>query len=412
MFIGNYNTYDIYGGAAKAAYRIHHSLLENSLRSTMYVNSASSGDWTVNYPTGNLNRFLPKLRHATGALLTKSLKTGNPVLHSAAILNSGWVQRINSSSIDVCHLHWINHEMMSIEDISKIRKPLVWTLHDMWAFCGAEHYSEDFRWRDGYNSKNRPFHEGGFDLNKWVWKRKKNAWKKPFHIVAPSNWLADCVRQSELMKGWTVSVVNNPIDTEVWHPVEKNYARSLMRLPIDVPILLFGALGGTTDSRKGFDLLFNALKHLQGHVNGLEIVVFGQLAPKNVMDLGFPIHYVGHLHDDLSLKILYSSADVMVVPSRQEAFGQTASEAHACGTPVVAFGACGLLDIVRHRITGYLAKPFDSVSLAEGIFWVLSDRERHANLRTAARLQALERFSYPVISDQYKKVYKSAIGSI
>jgi glycosyltransferase involved in cell wall biosynthesis len=250
----------------------------------MYVNSASSGDWTVNYPSGNLNRFLPNLRHATGALLAKSLKTGNPVLHSAAILNSGWVQRINSSSIDVCHLHWINHEMMSIEDISKIRKPLVWTLHDMWAFCGAEHYSEDFRWRDGYNSKNRPFHEGGFDLNKWVWKRKKNAWKKPFHIVAPSNWLADCVRQSELMKDWTVSVVNNPIDTEVWQPVEKNYARSLMRLPIDVPILLFGALGGTTDSRKGFDLLFNALKHLQGQVNGLEIVVFGQLAPKNVMD--------------------------------------------------------------------------------------------------------------------------------
>ena len=77
---------------------------------------------------------------------------------------------------------------------------------------------------------------------------------------------------------------------------------------------------------------------------------------------------------------------------------------------MVAFGACGLLDIVRHRVTGYLAKPFDSVSLAEGISWVLSDRDRHANLRTAARLQVLERFSYPVISDQYKKVYKSAIG--
>ena len=44
--------------------------------------------------------------------------------------------------------------MLSVKDISKIKKPIVWTLHDMWAFSGAEHLSYEERWRKGY-SKDR-----------------------------------------------------------------------------------------------------------------------------------------------------------------------------------------------------------------------------------------------------------------
>ena len=411
MRVVNVNHYDINGGAARAAYRIHHALLANAVDSTMLVNSSSAGDWTVQGPVGYLDRFLPKVRHVFGALLAKTLKTENRVLHSPALLTSGWPKRINNSDADVAHLHWVNHEMMSIGDIANIHKPVVWTLHDMWAFCGAEHYSEDFRWRDGYNSKNRPHYERGFDLNRWVWGRKMRVWKRPMHIVAPSHWLADCARQSRLMQNWPVSVVNNAIDTEVWRPVDKAYARKLLQLPPDVPILLFGAMGGIADPRKGFDLLQAALESLRGQINGLELVVFGQLAPKVPPNFGFPVHYAGHLHDDLSLRVLYSAVDVMVVPSRQEAFGQTASEAHACGTPVVAFNACGLPDIVNHKQTGYLARAFDTADLAEGIRWVVSDRERLASLSIAARKVAVDRFSYPVVAEQYRKIYELAVES-
>jgi glycosyltransferase involved in cell wall biosynthesis len=104
------------------------------------------------------------------------------------------------------------------------------------------------------------------------------------------------------------------------------------------------------------------------------LVVFGQHAPRSPSSLGLPIHYTGHLHDDRSLRVLYSAADAMVVPSRQEAFGQTASEAHACGTPVVAFNTGGLADIVEHQSTGYLSKAFDTEDLAQGITWVLAQR--------------------------------------
>ena len=87
------------------------------------------------------------------------LKTKNPILHSPSFLSSSWVKKINSSDADIVNLHWVQHEMLSVSDISKIKKPLVWTLHDMWGFCGAEHISWDKRWLDGYNVDNRPNYE-------------------------------------------------------------------------------------------------------------------------------------------------------------------------------------------------------------------------------------------------------------
>jgi len=93
-----------------------------------------------------------------------------------------------------------------------------------------------------------------------------------------------------------------------------------------------------------------------------------------VQNLGIPIHYTVHRHDDLSLRALYSAADAMVIPSRQDNLPNTGVEAHACATPVMAFNTGGLPDIVEHQRTGYLAKAFDTEDLAHGIAWVLAQR--------------------------------------
>ena len=127
------------------------------------------------------------------------------------------------------------------------------------------------------------------------------------------------------------------------------------------------------------------------------------------IDLGFPIHYTGHLHDDVSLQLYYSAADVMVIPSRQDNLPNTGVEAHACGTPVVAFNTCGLPDIVVHQQTGYLAQAFDPVDLAAGLQWVLADRVRYAMLRNAARSRAVALWSQEVVSAQYVAVYQTAM---
>ncbi|MBM9538344.1 glycosyltransferase family 4 protein [Desulfobulbus alkaliphilus] len=399
------NHSDIIGGAARAAYRIHHCLREAGVDSLMWVNKAIAGDWTVQGPSNKLEMLSVNLRGHVGGQLRRLLKTANPTIHSPSIVPSQWAKRINASDADIVHLHWVAGEMLSIADISRIEKPIVWTLHDMWAFCGAEHYTDDYRWRDGYRRDNRPPHEAGFDLNRWTWQRKRKYWQRPMYIVGDSNWLTQCAAESLLMKDWPTQFIYYPLDLDIWQPVEKKFARALLGLPENKTLLAFGAMGGGRDSRKGFDLLLKGLAALQGLVSNMELVVFGQLAPEHLPSFGFPVRYTGHLHDNLSLRILYSAVDVMVVPSRLEAFGQTASEAHACGTPVVAFDIGGLPDTVDHLKTGYLAKPYDAIDLAHGIQWVI-DHKDSDQLGINARKKAENCFAPSLVSSQYLEIYE------
>ena len=405
------NHSDNKGGAARACYRIHQSLLSSgTVDSEMWVNQVNSSDPTVTGPNSMLDKFLARIRPHIVKPLIKMLKTQNPIIHSPQILPSNWVKKINDSDADIIHLHWVQGEMLSIADIGRIKKPLVWTLHDMWAFCGAEHLAWDDRWRDGYQHPNRPLHETGFDINLWSWRRKQRFWRKKIKIITPSRWLTKCVKDSFLMHNWPVSVIPNPIDTNLWKPTEKKLARDKLGLPINAPLILFGALGGAHDFHKGFDLLLKAVHKLSDDPNmkNLELVVFGQDAPKSSPLVAFPIHYMGHLEDDFKLSMLYSAVDVMVVPSRQETFGQTASEAQTCETPVVAFNIGGLADIVIHKKTGYLAKSFDTQDLATGITWVLEHRKDN-QLGKLGRKESINRFSSEIVSTQYEKIYDQTL---
>ncbi|WP_254977819.1 glycosyltransferase [Cyanobium sp. ATX 6A2] len=189
-------------------------------------------------------------------------------------------------------------------------------------------------------------------------------------------------------------------------------ARQLFALPAEPPLVLFGAVGGSRDPGKGWDLLVAALRRLTRSVPGLEAVVFGQSEPNAPPHLGLPVHYVGALHDDQALALLYAAADVMVVPSLMEAFGQTASEAQSCGVPVVAFNATGLPDVVDHQRTGYLAEPYDPADLAHGIRWVLETPERQAALGRQARQRAEQLWNPGRIAGLYAELYREVLNSL
>jgi len=118
------------------------------------------------------------------------------------------------------------------------------------------------------------------------------------HIVCPSHWLADCARRSTLMAHLPITVIPNPLDLTVWAPCDQTHARALVGLPAERPLMLFGAMGGSADPRKGADLLLGALKYLRHQVTftplqQLELVRFGQSRPAQPPDLGFPIHTSG-----------------------------------------------------------------------------------------------------------------------
>lgn len=143
-------------------------------------------------------------------------------------------------------------------------------------------------------------------------------------------------------------------------------------------------------------------------------MIFGQGQPKQgqpkvEVQLGLSLTWMGHINDDFTLTLLYSAADVMIVPSRIEAFGQTASEAQACGCPVVAFNATGLTDIIEHKVTGYLAEPYSSEDLAKGISWILEEPKRLTTLGKEARKRATKLWSSETIVPQYIDIYSKTL---
>ena len=291
------NYTDTLGGAGRAAFRIHCSLLDQKVNSTMWVNRVFSKDKNVKGPKNKVEKILAIIKPSLLNLILKCFKSHKSSLYSLSIFPSKWVKRINNSDADVIHLHWVQGEMISISDVNKISKPIVWTLHDMWAFCGAEHYTNDFRWFNGFKSEAKLFNKNFFDLNRWVWKRKSINWKTPLQIVSPSRWLLDCVKKSKLMSKWPVTKIHNPIDTRKWKPFNKRYSRNKLNLPKKVFLITYGAMGGDEDPRKGFDLLIKTLNFLKKNSKNLnlELVTFGNNKSFKTTE-NFPTHFMGNIN--------------------------------------------------------------------------------------------------------------------
>jgi glycosyltransferase involved in cell wall biosynthesis len=413
MKVAHLSYSDGLGGAARAAFRLHRALVSSGVDSKMYVANKVSDDYRVVGARGRIERLELSARNFLADALCRISMPDTGALRSLALTGSGLVSRAEMDHCDVINLHWIGSEAVALKEIGASRKPLVWRVADMWPFCGAEHYSDTgvmARWRAGYD-KTSPGLKVRFDIDRFVWARKAKYIPANIRFVATTPFVAQCLRESALFRGAEVAVIPNTLDTRQYQPWPKSIARQLLNLPLDVPLVLFGAIGGSADPRKGWDLLKPALAQLGRRMPAAEGVIFGQSTPAQAVDLRMPLHWMGHINDDVTLSLLYSAADVMVVPSRQETFGQTASEAQACGTPVVAFNTTGLADVVSDRKTGYLAEPYFPDDLAQGIEWVLENDERRDSLSRAARSRAVALWSADVVVPQYMKVYEAAIAA-
>ena len=397
------NASDIQGGAARAVYRLHRALLVNGIDTQMLVQTKSSNDYTVIGPKTRIDQVVTKLRPFLDGLLAPHSKKSKPILFSPSWLPfSTTINRINEINPDIVHLHWIAGGMMRIEDLVKIKAPIVWSLHDMWAFTDGYHYDATF----DYHNNVLPDEPKTFIQSNVFWRKSKTYQKlNRLTIIGISQWLNKCSKYSKLLGDKPHFNLPNPIDTSTFAPFDKIQARSLLNLKADKKLILFGAVNATNDPRKGFKELSESLEHLSA---SYELVVFGSSEPETSKIFKQKTHYLGRVHDDVTLRLLYSAADVMIVPSLQEAFGQTASESMACGTPVVAFRTTGLLDIVDHLQNGYLAKPFDTFDLSKGIEWVIN-AANYDQLCQNARKKVLQEFDSHIVSNKYIKLYKDVL---
>ncbi|MBD2676354.1 MULTISPECIES: glycosyltransferase family 4 protein [Nostoc] len=409
------NHSDISGGASRAAYRLHQGLQGIAAISQLLTQEKYSDDKTVLAPEFRLSQGIARAKQTFDALPLKFYGQRTKTTFSLQWLPDRVVSKVTQINPDIINLHWINSAFMQIETIAKFKRPIVWTIHDMWAFTGGCHYSgECDRYTASCGSCPQLGSTGNLDLSHWVWQRKTKAWRDlNLTIISPSVWLAKCAKSSSLFKDLRIEVIPNGLDTQVYRPIQKSIARQLLNLPQDKQLILFGSLQATSDNRKGFYLLQPALQELtkSGWQDRLELVIFGSLKPDNPPEFGFKAHYLGTLNDDLSLALLYSAADVFVLPSIQENLANTMVEAISCGTPCVAFRIGGMSDIIEHQKNGYLAQPYKLEDLAQGIAWVLENQERHQNLCVHARKKAEKEFTITKQAHHYSSLFTNILES-
>ena len=405
------NKSDIQGGAARAAYRLHKALLENGVDSKMLVQDKISDDYTVIGPTTKVQKAIAKIRPTIDSLPVRLYKNRTKTLFSPSWLGfSGIVDKINKINPDIVHLHWICGGMMTIEDISRIKAPIIWSLHDNWAFTGGCHIKwKCEKYRENCGACPRLGSQKENDLSRRVWRRKQKSFANidNITIVGLSHWLTESSKNSSLLNNRKHITLPNPIDINIFKPFYKDKARELWNLPKDKKLVLFGAMSATSDINKGFKELSDAMEKLTS--KDIELVVFGSSKPQNAPDFGFKTHYLGRLHDDVSLVTLYSAVDVMVVPSLQENLSNTIMESLACATPVVAFDVGGNSDMIEHKINGYLAKPLESDDLANGIDWVLN-ASNYDELCINARKKVVKEFDSKVVAKKYIKLYEEVLN--
>lgn len=397
------------GGAARGAYWLHQGLVAQGVDSKLMI-SGLSKEFDSNILSLSATKFgflKSMIRWQVDALILKSYKNRTGHIFSTGLVGFDFTKTEAYTKADVIHLHWVNAGMVNIRHLSKINKPIVWTLRDMWPLTGGCHYSLDCeKYKIGCGTCPQLASSNVKDLSHFVLKRKLKYLPKRLTAVGISNWITGEAKKSLLFKDLTCLTILNNIDTDDFHKIDKVIARQILGITSEKQIVLCGSTN-LKDFYKGFQKYLDALQYLDPEK--VLLCFFGRFDKSLVIEYGFEYKSFGYLNDNISLNLVYAAADVFVAPSIQEAFGKTLAESQCSGTPVVCFDATGPKDIVDHKVTGYKAEPFSSKDLATGINWVLQHQQPES-LAQAARNKVLREFDNQVVAGKYMALYEGVVG--
>lgn len=414
------------GGAARAAYRVHTGLRRLGVDSRMLVQQKIS-------PDANVAKFLPrqdllsKLRHKSRRKRIDAdfapIKANKPAryeLFSDDRTEYAGEAAVQVPECDIVTLHWVAG-FLDYEGVfghfTRTRKstPFVWRLADMGALTGGCHYDQGcgrFAQKCGACPEIGSTVEN--DLSRQVWERRNLALEAlgpgRMHLVGTSRWIAAEAKRSSLLGRFPVTIIPNGLDVSVFRPLDKMFSRDVLEIPRESKVVLFAA-DSAAHKRKGFAQLAEAIEGIPADASGAEnltLVSVGGGKPE--LKGGHRHVHAGRISDDRLLAMAYSAADVFVIPSLQESFGQTVIESLACGTPVIGFDTGGIPDMVRPGQTGWLVPTGDVPALRETIVRALTDSEGRARMAAECRRVAVEEYSLEVQAPKYVRLYEAILA--
>ncbi len=383
------NTYDN-GGAANACIRLHQGLLNQGVdskllllhktkeieNSYLFINKTSLNHLSSSYYFKRIQQKIAKKWNLT-FLMPKSCKKELFFKNRAAGLELFSFPESNyditSFSLyqeaDVINLHWVAGFLDYKSFFKKNKKPVIWTLHDMNPFTGGEHYVEMIH---GIDDQGKPIKRNVLNIEKSCAKENLDdkinslAPFKSLSIVAPSKWLQSEAGKSELFKTRKVNLIPYGLDVNTYTYRDKSFARELYRIPLHKKVILFVA-DSISNSRKGYVYLKRALEKL----DRADIILCSIGKDKPVLESHIEIRHLGSISDERIISLVYSLADVFVIPSLMDNLPNTVLESLLCGTPVIGFPVGGIPEMIEHGENGLITKEVSVDSLKEAIEYYL-----------------------------------------
>ncbi|MBD1140976.1 glycosyltransferase [Pelagibacterales bacterium SAG-MED39] len=377
-----------YGGAANYARDLHESLLNQNIDSVLYLPKKRNIPKLI-YPNSFFFKIHSMYKIFLNKIINKVILRSNQTV-TTALFNSYEIKKIiKKENPDVINLHWVGNEFLSMNEIIRISKPIVWTLHDMWVFLPVEHYS------DQKSKKITKFFDDFF------LRKKRTLNKKKINFIPTSSWMEKQLLNSHLYDSKKIRKIPCGIKFNDWYPEKKETAKNILGLDKTKKIILFSSMGGN-NPRKGFNFLLEALNYID---EDYQLVIAGDQFPKNIKNES--IKFFDKPSDLVTRRLLYSAADVVAAPSILEAFGLVALEAAACGTPSVVFKDTGLTEVIKHKENGYVANNFDKKDYANGIIWVLNELKNDPLKFLKYQDSLKKRFDIEKVAKEYLNLYEN-----
>jgi len=415
------NTSDSTGGAAIACRRLFYSLKKNpSIIPVLIARDVNKRDDNIISTTeGWYHKLLNIINFAVERIYFIFIASSKSVRFLFSIGNTGIDISKNKSvkESDIIHLHWINHGFLSLKSIDKLlslKKSVVWTLHDMWTFTGGCHYS---------GSCNQYINNCGIcpfikkpkqnDLSNKIWKRKKQVFlsHNNLTIVTCSQWLANCAKESSLLKNHQIINIPNPIDTNKYLPKDKTISKDSLNLNQSKRYILFAAVN-INNYLKGFNFFLESLKILKTEyriTNEIEILIAGKTKPHPIFnEIPFKCIFLQSISED-DMPNIYNASDIYVTTSIQENLPNTIMESLSCGVPVVAFNIGGIPEMIDHRKNGWLALYKSAADIAKGIYWCLFEAD-YNDISGYAREKVINNYSESIVAQKYIQLYSNLLN--
>ncbi len=391
------------GGGGRAAINIFKSLKIAEVNSSLYVKKKNTDlNYVKNFFKTN-NFLFDKYKEKINRNICKFENKKTFSYQSPSLFPTFLSKKINVLDYDIIHLCWIN-EFLSIEDIGKLKKPIVWSICDMWPFTGINHYDnydENALWRKNNFSLLKKF-----SLDKWLINRKIKSWKRPINIVVPNKWMYDCVKDSKVMSHFDCNIIKWPVDENIFFKKNKEECKQKFNFDKNRKLLIFGSSNGLNDKRKGWKYLEKAIKFTKTE---FDLLIFGIKKPSNFsLKIKGNIYFKDKINDDNELCDLYNSADCLALPSLNDNTPLISQEAQMCGLPIVLFDHNGLSDVINHKFNGYKAKPEDAVTLAQGIDWIFKNLKDEELINNS--LLNSQKIKLKFIGNEYKRLYEKILN--